>query len=181
MTSGDELRSLLRSELNRGNPVVVGVERKDLLAEDVPELGSTITRGRSDDTVVSGKSARHDVTSVTSETDTGVVLKAPKTETSVPRGREDVLTISGESNVLDNVVVAVERTVSKADLLLLGSQTPSNDGLVTRAGDEDIGVLGGDSKGGDPAAVAFKGATEFQSFEFAHFVLPIRSVVDEFY
>ena len=88
----------------------------------------------------------------------GTGVQVPKTEGLVPRGGESKLTVGGDDNVGDEVVVAVEESRGVAVVRVITAELPDDDGAVTRSGEEEVGVLLGGGDGGDPALVACEGA-----------------------
>jgi hypothetical protein len=112
--------------------------------------------------VVSRERNAEDILLVSNElsvADTGVDV--PKTESTIPRARQDELSVRGDDNIRHKVVVAVESTTRNAEAVgvVLG-QIPDDDGLVARAGDQDVAVLRGGGDGGHPARVTHHNATE---------------------
>lgn len=163
-----------RRESHSGDPVAVrsvigGLVGELALTNGVPDLDGSVTGRRNDLTVVRREGNRQNVASVASETSSaGSVLELPKTEGLVPGGREGVLTVLRDGNVLDNVVVTLERLLGDTISLLITSQVPHNKALVAGGREQQVGVAGSGSQGGDPAVVALEGAAQHQYFVLAH-------------
>jgi hypothetical protein len=115
------------------------------LAEGVPELDGAVTRTGDDLTVVGGErdarmlaarslsseNSRENVTGVADELAGGQTsVEVPKTESVVPRGGEGKLTVGGDDNVRDEVVVAVKDLLGETEFTVLTGELPDDDGLV---------------------------------------------------
>ena len=65
--------------------------------------------------------------------------------------------------VRDNVGVTVERSLWVSVRGVVAGQVPDDESLVAGTRQEHVWILEGGSKGGDPAAVALKGALQDKS------------------
>jgi hypothetical protein len=162
-----------RAETDTGYPlgVTLGISSNGVLAlsESVPKLDSLITGSRNDLTVVNTEGNREDILGVSYETTGGASrVDLPKTEGTVPRSREGELSIGGDDNVGDKVRVSPQGTLGVTVRIILSGvgvgKTPDEDGLVTRGGKDEVGVLGGGGDGSDPVAVAAEGSSKAESF-----------------
>lgn len=164
--SRDEGRSLdVGGETNAGDPLLVSIltgEGALALTEGVPDLDGLITRTGNDLAVIGREGNGEDILGVTREAELGSTgLDIPETERTIPRAGksvEGVLVVRGQSQILDEVVVANEttlsRTVSTGDLVT--ADLPDDDGLIAGSGDDEIGEVGGGGNGGNPTVVALK-------------------------
>ncbi len=112
------------------------------LAEGVPELDGAVTRTRDDLTVVGGEADGENIGGVADEAaGWWYRCSSPKTEGLVPRGGKGELTVGGDDNVGDEVVVAVEDSLGVTVVGVITAELPDDDGAVTRRGEEEVGVL----------------------------------------
>jgi len=172
VTNRDDLRGSIRGEVGRRDPVLVAAlatEGEELTADDVPDTDSPVTASRRNQVVVGRDVAGQHVAGVANETSRGAVGQRPKAHRLVPGSRENVLSIGGDSNVLNNVAVAEQRALGEAGGLTIESQLPDNDRLVTGARHKSVRALAGGGERGHPTVVALKGAAELQSFDRSHF------------
>lgn len=101
----------------------------------------------------------------------------PKTKSSVPRGRKTELSIGGDDDIGDEVVVSTESAEGVSVGVLLGivgdggltGEIPYHDGFVAGGGEDHVGVFGGSGDGSYPIAVSLKGSAERQSFRHVCF------------
>ena len=95
-------------------------------------------------------------------------INLPKTKGAIPRSREGELTIGGNDNIGNKVRVTAEGALGVAvGIVLAGvgvSEAPADDGFVTGAGEDEVGVFAGGGDGCYPVAVAAEGASEGESF-----------------
>lgn len=102
-----------RRESDAGNPLgVASVSSGDgelALAEGVPQSDLLVSGTRNDLSVVVGESNRENILLVSDKSSGGYTsVEVPEAEGCVPRSRESELTIGGDDDLLDEVVVAVE-------------------------------------------------------------------------
>ena len=106
------------------------------LAEGVPELDCPVARARDNLTVVRREANGKDIGGVADETTGGVAsVKIPQAQRVVPRRGESELTVGGDDDVRDEVVVPVEDTLRVAVLVLVPGQCPDDDCLVCARGE----------------------------------------------
>jgi len=163
---------LARAETNARNPlrVTLGLISNSVfaLSKSVPKLNSLITGSRDNLTVVHRESNGEDILGVSNETTGGASrVDLPKTESSIPRSRKGELSIRGDDNITDEVGVSPQGTLGISVRVVIATrvgEAPDEDGLITRSGKDEVGVLGGGGDGGDPVVVALKGSAEAKSF-----------------
>jgi hypothetical protein len=99
-----------RRETDAGNPVsvtlVTGVNDKLRGTERVRDTDSVIARTGNNSTRIVGEGNGEDILGMGGKAVRDAVLKIPETKSSIPRTGESVLTIGGNGNVLNVVVVA---------------------------------------------------------------------------
>ena len=101
------------------------------LAEGVPELDASVSRGRDDLSVVGRERDGEDVAGVADELSGGEAgVQVPQSEGLVPRRGEGELAVRGDGNVGHKVVVAVEDLLGEAERVVVSRQLPDDDGLV---------------------------------------------------
>lgn len=88
----------------------------------------------------------------------GAGSELPKSESLIPRSGQSVGAVGGDNAVGDDVRVAVERSLGVSVLRLVAGEVPDDQGLVTAAGQQHVGVLYGGSQTGDPAIVTLESA-----------------------
>jgi len=118
------------------------------LTESVPELDGSITSSGDDLSVISREADRENITSVRSESSDGLTSsQIPQSEGLVPTTGEGVVAITGEGEVTDSAVVSGQSLLGEAWSLTVGGEFPNNNLLITRRGDDGVGVLetGGDT------------------------------------
>lgn len=96
-------------------------------------IEDVFTSGTRDDLSVVGREGdREDVLGVSDETTGGgAVVQVPQTEGTVPRSREGELTVGGDDEVLDEVVVSGEG-LSGDSVLFTSGDVPHHERLVYR-------------------------------------------------
>ena len=86
---------------------------------------------------------------------------------NIPGGKSKG-TIGRDDNVGDKVGVSTKSTASITIGIVLSSagvsQSPDDDGLITRRRQQKVGVFGGGSKTGDPVVVSAEGSTKGKGF-----------------
>lgn len=125
------------------------------LTDGVPDLDGSVSAGRNNLSVVGGERDGENITSVADESvlgDTG--LQVPDSESLVPRAGDGVSTIVRDGTVLDNVGVALERLSGDTVGGVVSGEVPDDQGLISRTGQENVGVVGRSSERGNPAVVA---------------------------
>jgi len=168
-STGDDKRNLNRGgEPDAGNPLGVtltitsSIDGVLALSKGVPKLDSLITSSRYDLTVVYRESNRENILGVTNETTGGLSRSdLPKTEGSIPGSRKAELSIGGDDNIGNKVIMSTKSTESisvRVRLSILGDgclmgESPYHDRLITRRGENDVGILGGGSNAGYPIRV----------------------------
>ncbi|KAJ2693507.1 hypothetical protein GGH99_001118, partial [Coemansia sp. RSA 1285] len=121
----------------------------------VPDLDGLVAGRRDDLTVVRRERDRKDILVVANEAAGGLAgVDVPQAQGLVPRGRQNILAVRGNGNVLDKVVVALQRALGNAVVAVIASQRPDNQGLVTGGRDKNVGVLDRGGKSSDLTAVA---------------------------
>jgi hypothetical protein len=108
----------VRGEPNARNPlgVTVLLDVELALSEGVPELDGAVSGSRDDLTVVGREGDREDVRGVSNEATGGESgVEVPETEGLVPRGGKSELTVRGDNDVGDEVVVSVEDTLGVSE------------------------------------------------------------------
>jgi hypothetical protein len=171
----DEGNSNRGREANARNPFTVslsicgGVNGVLALSKSVPKLDGLITRSRYDLTVVYGKGNRKNILGVSNEATGGLSgVDFPKTEGSVPGSRKTELSIGGDDNIGNEVVMSTKGTAGVSVSVFLGiirgyrgsGKAPYHDGLVTGGRKKKRGVLWGGSEGSNPVVVTSKGSTK---------------------
>mmetsp|Transcript_2995 Transcript_2995/g.5593 ORF Transcript_2995/g.5593 Transcript_2995/m.5593 type:complete len:175 (-) Transcript_2995:106-630(-) len=148
------------------------------LCKSIPKLDGLITRSRYNLTIVHRKCYRQNILGVSYKTTSGLSrVDLPKTKSSVPRSRETELSIGGDYNVRDEVVVSTEGAEGVSIGVVFGvvgdggltGEVPYHDGFVAGGGEEEVGVFGGGGDGGDPIAVSLEGSAERQGFRHVCF------------
>ena len=163
---------MARAETNAGNPlrVTLGISSNGVfaLSKSVPKLNSLITGSRHNLTVVHREGNRKDILGVSNEATSGASrVDLPKTKSSVPGSRKSELSIRGDDNITDEVRVSPQGTLGISVGVVVAtrvSEAPDEDGLVTRSGKDEVGVLRGGGDGGHPVVVALEGSAEAKSF-----------------
>lgn len=101
------------------------------LAEGVPELDASVSRGGDNLSVVGRERDGEDVAGVADELSGGEAgVQVPQSEGLVPRRGEGELAVRGDGNVGHKVVVAVEDLLGEAERVVVSRQLPDDDGLV---------------------------------------------------
>lgn len=169
--AGDDERVLCgRGKADAGHPFGVTLIMDGVLAfaEGIPQLDGAITRARHDLTVIGREGDGKHVLGMANEAAGGVAgREIPEAEGVVPGGGEGELAVRGEDDVGDEVAVATKgalRIAVGALLLCVGGELPHDDGLVTRGGDNGVGVVDGGGEGSDPAGVALEIAAKSECF-----------------
>jgi len=139
-TGYNEWDRLGRAETDAGYPlgVTFGISANGVLAfaEGVPKLDGLVTRSRNDLTVVHAEGNGENILGVSYETTSGASrVDLPETKGAVPRSGEGELSIGGDDNVGDEVVVSTEGAVGVS--VLVGLNVFGVGGLVGEVPDED--------------------------------------------
>ena len=101
------------------------------LSKSVPELDGLVSGGRDDLTVIGRERDTQDIVGVSNKAlSGGTSVQVPQTKSLVPRGRQGKLTIRGDDNVRDKVVVTSKGFARNTIVLLVPSQVPDDDRLV---------------------------------------------------
>jgi hypothetical protein len=145
-------------ESDGGNPVLMALVGDGVLAlaDGVPDLDGSVSAGRDNLSVVGRERDGKNVTSVADKSvlgDTG--LQVPDSESLIPRAGDGVSTVMRDGTVLDNVGVALKRLSGNTVVGVVSGQRPDNQGLVSGSGQQNVGVVGRSSEGGNPAVVAY--------------------------
>jgi len=107
----------VRRETDTRDPFSVAILSNVVLAlsESVPQLDGFVTRARHDLTVVGREGDREDIVGVSNEAaSSSASVQIPKADSLVPGSRESKLTIRGDGNVLNKVVVTKKRLAGNA-------------------------------------------------------------------
>lgn len=131
-------------EANAGDPLGVALISDGVFAfsEGVPELDGLVAGGGDDLPVVSGEGNAQDIPSVSDEAAGGdSAVEVPKAEGLVPGGGKTELTVGGDGEVLDEVVVSLKSSSGNSEFFSRVGEAPDNDALVSRSGDQNIGVF----------------------------------------
>lgn len=126
------------------------------LTDGVPDLDGSVSAGRDNLSVIGGERDGENITSVADKSvlgDTG--LQVPDSQGLVPRAGDGVGTIVRDGTVLDNVGVALKRLSGDSVVGVVSGKRPHNQRLVSGSRQENVGVVGRSSEGGDPAVVAY--------------------------
>jgi hypothetical protein len=131
------------------------------LAEGVPELDGLVSGRRNDLSVVGRERHGEDIASVANKLLGGKTrVQVPKTESLVPRRGQGELSVGGDDNVRDKVVVAVEDLLGETERCVVSGQLPNNDCLVAGGSQDHVRVLGAGGNGGNTTSVALEGTLE---------------------
>ena len=120
-------------ESNARDPLGVAVLGDVELAftQGVPQLDGSVSRGRDDLSVVGGERDGQDVTGVSDESSGGLSrVQVPQSQGLVPRGGKSELSVRGDDNVGDEVVVTVQDLLGVTVFTVFTSELPDNDLLV---------------------------------------------------
>jgi hypothetical protein len=138
------------------------------VAEGVPELDCLISATTDYLSVVGREGDGEDVVGVADEATGGFAsVEIPETEGLVPGCGKSVLTVRRDDNVLHEVVVSLplvpctDRQYLESPLCVsvgafLPGESPDNDGLVARGGNDHVGILRRGSQGSDPTIVTWQ-------------------------
>jgi hypothetical protein len=108
-------------------------------------------------TVVSREGDGHDIIGVTNKATGGFArVQIPQTKSLIPRSGQSKLTIRGNGNFLDKVVVTSKGTTSNTIVLVFASQLPDKKSLVAGSGQQKIGGFRGGGNGGYPSAMTYE-------------------------
>jgi len=88
----------------------------------------------------------------------------PEAQLGIPTGTQRKGAIGRDDHVADEMVVALEGALGVAVALGRVRQVPNDDGLVSRAGQQNVGVFRGCGEAGDPVAVTFECSAESKAF-----------------
>jgi len=150
-------------ETNARNPLSVAIFLDVVLAltKSVPQLDGLVTGTRDNLTVVRGERDGQNIVGVSDETaGGGTSVQVPKTKSLIPGGGQGELTVRGDNNILNKVVVASESLTGDTVAGLISGKVPDDDALVAGGRQDHIGGLRGGGDGSDPSRVAFKCSTE---------------------
>jgi len=159
-------------ELDGANPLVVAVLA--LLApleltKGVPELDGLVSAGRDNLSVVGGEGDGEYVVLVAGESGGGdTSFEVPESESLVPRSGDSELTARADYDVGDEVVVALQSLHWVTVHITVSGETPDDEGLVSRGGDEHFWELWVGSNLGNPATVALERALQGHDFLASH-------------
>ncbi|KAH3670061.1 hypothetical protein OGATHE_002874 [Ogataea polymorpha] len=143
------------------DPVGVGLQGGHTLTERVPDLDGLVSGGRHNLSRVGGNGNRQNVSLVSNKSnDRFAGIELPKSQGLVPGGRDGVQSVWRDGTVLDNVRVALQSLLGNTVVVLVSSQLPGDQGLVSGGGKEQIWVSWRGSKGGHPSVVAVQGSSE---------------------
>ena len=148
-----------RRESDARNPVVVIVLLNGVLAlaQGVPELDGLVTSGRDDLSVVSREANREHIALVGEERSNRLSLvEIPQSQSLVPRTRQGISTIGRKNNIRNSTVVTGQSLSGITIGLALGGELPNDDLLVTRRGDNGVGVGEGSGDSSDAVVVSLK-------------------------
>jgi len=100
-------------EANAADPITVSlVDRVFTLSQGVPQLDALVTRSGDNLAVVRGEGDGEDILGVANEaTSSHSHVQIPQANAGIPGGREGELSIRGENNIADKVVVSAEGTL----------------------------------------------------------------------
>lgn len=122
-------------ESNARDPLGVTVlgDVEFAFTQGVPQLDSSVSRGGNDLSVVGREGNGQDVTSVSDESSGGLSrVQVPQSQGLVPRGGKSELSVRGDDNVGDEVVVTVQDLLGVTVFTVFTSELPDNDLLVCR-------------------------------------------------
>ena len=101
------------------------------LSKGVPELDGLITRTRDDLTIVCTEADGEDVGGVADElTGSETSVQVPETQCVIPGRGKSELTIGGDDNVRNEMVMAVENPLGVSVRIVVASQLPDNDCFI---------------------------------------------------
>jgi hypothetical protein len=164
-------------ESNARDPLGVTILGNVELAftQGVPQLDGSVSRGGNDLSVVGREGNGQDVTGVSDESSGGLSgVQVPQSQSLVPRGGKSKLSVRGDDNVGDEVVVTVQNLLGVTVFTVFTGELPDNDLLVCGAsasatsssvrdlrtsgtGQDHVGVFRGRSDRGDGTAVTDAG------------------------
>lgn len=145
------------AEADAADPVGVAVLLDGELAvtEGVPQLDGAVAAARHDLAVVRAEAHAEHIGAVADEAAGGLArVEIPETEGVVPRGRERELAVRRDDDVRHKVVVAVEDLLGVTVVDVIARELPDDDGVVARAGQQEVWVLRRRRDRGDPVSVA---------------------------
>jgi len=160
-----------RGESHAGDPLGVAVldDGELALTQGVPELHGAVTRSGHDLAVVGREGNRQDVLGVANEAAGRLAGgNLPQAEGGIPRARKGKLSVGTDSDIRDEVVVALQGTAGIAVVVLLADKGPHDDGLVTGSSQDQGRILLSGGDGGNPATVATEHSSKLKLF--SHFV-----------
>jgi len=173
-----------RAESYAGNPLGVtlslSTEGELALSKGVPELDGLISGSRDDLTVVKGEGNRKNILLVTDKSSGGLSrTDLPKSQGSIPRSRKSKLSIGGDNNIGDEVVVSTKSTTGVSSGVVLSilsgmrfsSKVPYEDGLITGGGENNVLVLRGGGDGGYPVSMSFECSAKRKRFRHCQIFL----------
>lgn len=168
-TTGND-HGIIRGEPNAADPLLVSsiVDGELALTKSVPQLDGLVTGSRDNLSVISRESNAENILGVSNEpTCGGSGGNIPKAEGVIPGSRECELSVRGNHDVLDEVVVSVKGTLGEAtalSVLLLAVELPDNDSLVTRSRNDHVGFASSSGDGGNPSRMTLKTTAQDNSF-----------------
>jgi len=150
-------------EAHAGHPIGVVLLGDRVLAfsESIPKLDGLVTRTGHDLTVIGRERDGVDVGSMSLElTDGRTGVQVPQTHGGVHGSRKGKLTVTGDNGVAHSLVVTVKATTSiTGSSWIVRSQLPNDRGLVTRTGDNQVGLLVSGRDGCDPSSMTLERTT----------------------
>ena len=108
-------------------------------------------------TVIRGERDGKHITGVSNKSPgSGSSIEIPETERFIPGGRQSELTIAGNNDILDKMIVTGQSATGHTVVGLIAGKRPDEQGLVARRRDDHRWILGGGCDGSDPVGVADK-------------------------
>ena len=142
----------VRRESHAGNPFLVTIFDDGELAftQSIPELDGLVSGARNNLAVISREGDREDISLVADKAaGGGSSAQVPKTKGLIPGSRESKLSIRGDDNVFNEVIVAVKRLLGESIVDIIAGQVPYQHSLIARRGQQDVRVASG-GDGGNP-------------------------------
>jgi len=169
----DEGHALARAETDAGHPLGVtlisGSNGVFAFTQGVPKLDGLVTRSTDNLTVVDTECHGEDILGVSNKTTRGASrVDLPKTKGTIPTSRKGKLSITRDDDITHEVGMSPQGTLGVTVRVVLAgvgvSETPDQDGLIARGGEDEVGILGGGGDAGDPVAVAAESSSKAESF-----------------
>ena len=136
------------------------------ITKSIPEFNGFISTTTNYLSVVGTERDGKDVICMTDETTCSFTsVEIPKTESFIPWGGKSILTVWGDNNILNKVIVALkldqlrwalylESSFWVSVVLLVAGELPDNYCLVSGGGKDHVGIFRRGSQCCDPAIVA---------------------------